>query len=83
MLINVPYNRADAVNYAAEWAFRRNPKYYDFSGIGGDCTSFVSQCIYAGAKVMNFTTNTGWYYISSDNRTPSWTGVSFLYAAIS
>ena len=59
------YDRAAAVAYARRWALGRNPDYYSFSGIGGDCTSFVSQCIYAGAGVMNFTPVFGWYYISA------------------
>lgn len=28
---------------------------------------------------MNYSPVYGWYYISSYNRTPSWTGVNFLY----
>ena len=60
------------------WAYSRNPKYYDFDNLGGDCTNFVSQCIYAGSKVMNYTKNTGWYYNSINDRSPSWTGVEFL-----
>ncbi len=75
----ISYNRADAVAYARRWAFERNPEFYDFSDLGGDCTNFASQCIYAGAKVMNYTPNTGWYYITANNRTPSWTGVEFLH----
>lgn len=31
----------------------RNPKYRDFSGSGGDCTNFVSQCVVAGGGKMN------------------------------
>ena len=46
---------------------------------GGAYENFVSQCIYAGAGVMNFTPDTGWYYISLSQRSPSWTGVEFLY----
>lgn len=72
------YNRTAAVNYAKKWAYSRNPKYYNFDPIGGDCTNFVSQCIYAGAKVMNYSKN-GWYYINLNNRAPAWTGVVFLY----
>ena len=49
------YNRANAVAYAKKWAYGRNPKYYDFSDLGGDCTNFASQCIYAGSGVMNYT----------------------------
>jgi len=79
MPFNIGYNRRRAVAYANRWAYLRNPAYYDFSEIGGDCTNFVSQCLYAGARVMNYTPDTGWYYINSNERSPSWTGVQFLY----
>lgn len=75
----IPYNRAVAVAYAHKWALGRNPAYYDFEEIGGDCTNFASQCIYAGAGVMNFTPVMGWYYNSAYDRTPSWSGVEYLY----
>ena len=78
-MIFLPYRREDAVDYAHRWAYYRNPEYYDFNDIGGDCTNFASQCIYAGTGVMNFTPTYGWYYISPDDRTPSWTGVEYLY----
>ena len=75
----LPYQRELAVAYARRWAYGRNPAYYDFNEIGGDCTNFASQCIYAGAGVMNYTPTFGWYYISVNDRTPSWTGVEYLY----
>lgn len=75
----IAYNRKNAVAYARRWAFGRNPRFYDFTGIGGDCTNFVSQCIYAGSGVMNYTPDTGWYYRSLNDRAPAWTGVEFLY----
>lgn len=28
---------------------------------------------------MNYTKNTGWYYNSINDRSPSWSGVEFLY----
>lgn len=73
------YDREAAVRYAKKWAYGRNPAYYDFSRIGGDCTNFASQCIFAGAGVMNFTPVTGWFYRSANDRTASWTGVEYLY----
>ncbi len=73
------YNREAAVAYARRWALDRNPVYYDFEDIGGDCTGFVSQCVYAGAQVMNFTPVYGWYYLSPSDRTASWTGVEYLF----
>ena len=53
-LIEVPYYRDTAVSYADYWAYRRNPNYYSFDSIGGDCTNFVSQALYAANGVMNF-----------------------------
>ena len=73
------YDRVAAVEYARQWAFSRNPRFYDFEELGGDCTNFVSQCVYAGAGVMNYTPEFGWYYVSLNMRTPSWTGVQFFY----
>lgn len=72
------YDRLEAVIYAHRWAYRRNPSFYDYESIGGDCTNFASQCIYAGTGVMNFTPTFGWYYISPDDKAPAWTGVEYL-----
>jgi hypothetical protein len=74
-----PYDRAKAVQYAHKWAYARNPAYLDFEKLGGDCTNFASQCIFAGSGIMNYTPVFGWYYINSYNRTASWTGVNYLY----
>ena len=73
------YLRSAAVDYARKWAFGRNPQYFNFNSLGGDCTNFASQCIFAGAKVMNFTPVYGWYYVDAEDRTASWTGVELLY----
>lgn len=75
----VKYNRIAAVEYAKRWALKRNPNYYDFENIGGDCTNFVSQCIFAGCKIMNYTKDTGWYYNSPSSRAAAWTSVDYLY----
>ena len=73
------YDRARAVDYARRWALGRNPAYYDFETLGGDCSNFASQCLYAGAGVMNYTPLYGWFYRTADDRTASWTAVEFLY----
>ena len=39
----------------------------------------MSQCIYAGSGIMNYTKNIGWYYNSANDRSPSWSGVEFLH----
>ena len=76
---NGAYERGKAVAYAHKWAFGRNPAYYNFEGIGGDCTNFASQCLHAGGGVMNFTPTFGWYYVNASRRAPAWTGVVYLW----
>lgn len=73
------FDRNAAVKYAKIWAYSRNPLYYDFSRLGGDCTNYASQCILEGCNVMNYTPVMGWYYKNAYERTASWTGVEFLY----
>ena len=79
MLATKPYIRENAVEYAKKYAFSQNPMFGNFAGIGGNCTNFVSQCIYAGGCQMNYKPTFGWYYISLDERSPSWTGVEYFY----
>jgi hypothetical protein len=76
---NNDYNRKLAVEYAHRWAYSRNNDYYNFDEIGGDCTNFASQCIFAGARAMNYNPDEGWYYNSSNDRAPAWTSVLLLY----
>ena len=79
MLVVKPYNRENAVAYARKYAFSQNSLFANFAGIGGNCTNFVSQCIYAGSCEMNYKPTFGWYYISLDDRSPSWSGVEYFY----
>ena len=63
--------------------------YYDFSQIPGnyDCTNFVSHALLAGGAVMYNTggasggnpSSTGWYFVSTSDRSCSWSGVPYLY----
>lgn len=79
MLLIKPYLRERARAYAEKYAFSQNPLFASFRGIGGNCTNFVSQAIYAASCVMNYTPTFGWYYISLDDRSPSWSGVEYFY----
>ncbi|MBO5212004.1 MAG: amidase domain-containing protein [Clostridia bacterium] len=78
-MLEKEYLRERAVMYARKYAFMRNPLFYSFAGIGGNCTNFVSQCVLAGSCVMNFTAVYGWYYLSTTRRSASWTGVEYFY----
>lgn len=51
---NIKYEREKVLKYAKRWAYDRNPQFYNFDNVGGDCTSFVSQCILAGSNVMKY-----------------------------
>ena len=79
MLVIKPYIRENALMYANRFALSQNPIFGNFAGIGGNCTNFVSQCVYAGSCRMNYKPTFGWYYISMNERSPSWTGVEFFY----
>lgn len=79
MYVTKPYDRLHAQTYAETFALSRNALFSDFSGCGGDCTNYISQCIYAGSCIMNYTPTFGWYFISGTERAPAWTGVAYLY----
>lgn len=72
------YDRYKAVEYALQWALNRNLSYLNYDNLGGDCTNYISQCLFAGVGEMNFR-GYGWYYIDGNNKSSSWTGVRFLY----
>lgn len=44
------YNRQKVYDYAKKWSYDRNPKYYNYDSIGGNCTNFGSQCVFAGCN---------------------------------
>ena len=79
MIVEKAYQREKAVEYARRWALSRNPLFFDFTGIGGNCTNFVSQCVLAGSCVMNRTVDFGWYYFSEEDRAPAWSSVEYFY----
>lgn len=73
------YNRQKAIEYAYKWWNARNPKFLNFDKYGGDCTNFISQCLFYGGIEMNSTSKLGWFYYTSYNRSYSWTGVEEFY----
>ncbi|MBE6663224.1 MAG: amidase [Ruminococcaceae bacterium] len=79
MILEKEYLRDRAVLYAEKYALVRNPLFYTFEGIGGNCTNFVSQCILAGSCTMNYTPIYGWFYLSLNRRSASWSGVEYFY----
>lgn len=73
------YNNTAAISYALQYAITPNSSYADFSGSGGDCTNFISQCLYAGGIKQHTGTaysTTCWFYKTSTNRSATWTGAN-------
>ena len=71
------FNREAAVRYAREfcgaaWGCgnggRYNPRYRDYTDIGGDCTNFTSQVLHAGGLPMTSV----WYYRSGSGGSRAW-----------
>ena len=73
------YNRKSAIEYAYKWWNKRNPRFYNFDKLGGDCTNFVSQCLLYGGIEMQIQ-SIGWHYLSLANRSPAWSGVNEFYS---
>lgn len=68
------YSRERAIEYAKAYWNKRNPRFYNFDKLGGDCTNFISQCLFYGGFDMKYSER-GWYYSSLNSHSPSWTGV--------
>lgn len=73
------YNRKKAIEYAYNWWNNRNPNFLNFDNLGGDCTNFISQCLYYGNIPMQSQNKLGWYYFTSQNRSYSWAGVQEFF----
>ena len=73
------YDREQAVAYAIRWALDRNPAFYDYEKLGGDCTNFISQVLLNGGAPMDYKETFGWYYLTANRKSPSWTAVEPLY----
>jgi hypothetical protein len=55
----------------------RNPKYFDFENMGGDCTNSRPNACFP-ERVMNYG-NPRLVLQSLSSRSPSWTGVPVFY----
>lgn len=82
------YSRRNAVDYALTYALHPNPEYRYFlvaGNLGGDCSNFISQCLYAGGAPMDFGSQRPWWYKKSprgnmnDTWSISWAVAHSLY----
>lgn len=74
-----PYDREAAVAYSSQWVGKRNEEWDDFSGSGGNCQNFVSQCLYAGGIPMDFQGDEQWMWRNDGTYSASWVGVDPFY----
>lgn len=74
------FNRTAMKNYAAANWDKRPSAWGNFDGMGGDCTNYISQIIYAGGAPEDKTGSYQWFYDGYSSRAPSWTGVNQLYS---
>lgn len=81
------YDRDGAIAYAKSWWNGHNSAFPDYDNDNNsntsDCANFVSQCLREGGKVPEkFQTDNNsydkWYFRSTSDRTPSWTGAQSL-----
>lgn len=54
------YDREAAAAYSQNWVGKRNVVWDDFTGQGGNCQNFVSQCLYAGGIPRDITGEQVW-----------------------
>ena len=77
---NTAYNRSKAASYARTYAMSYNPNYpnYGYPNGNGDCTNFVSQCVYDGGMPMKVGSTDAYWYYNSSGRSPSWAGADYF-----
>lgn len=46
--LQAKYNPDNAIQYARKYALNYNTEFINFNDMGGDCTNFVSQCLFYG-----------------------------------
>lgn len=71
-------NRSLMKAYMERWAYSFNPSWGNFTSMGGDCTNYASQVMYAGTPGFDQQGTHKWYYSGYNSRSPSWTSVLAL-----
>jgi cell wall-associated NlpC family hydrolase len=76
------YNRKSAVNYALKYGPEPNHHYQYFKiygNLGGDCTNFVSQCLYEAGIPMMRGNIAPWWYQDPETWSVAWVNSHSLY----
>ena len=83
-----PYDSEGALAYAEAYVHERNAEWDDYTGRGGNCQNYVSQCLLAGGIPMDLSGEQVWKWYSdvvsndrsASGRSSSWTGVDSFVA---
>ncbi|MGW1559220.1 amidase domain-containing protein [Streptomyces sp. NPDC002144] len=75
---STPYDYSAMVTYAEKYWKNYNTAYRKYNGMGGDCTNFISQALFAGGwkKVTGSTEDYGTWNSGTSSDTDTWIGVN-------
>ena len=74
-----PYDRAAAYDYLMAYCDERNPRWYAYDDVGGNCMNFGSQVLLAGGIPEDEKGDEEWYWDGQNDLDLSWINVGHFY----
>ena len=74
-----PYDRAVAYDYLMAYCDKRNPAWYAYDEVGGNCMNFGSQVLLAGGIPEDEKGDEEWYWDGQNDLDLSWINVGRFY----
>ena len=74
-----PYDRAAAYDYLMAYCGKRNPAWYAYDDVGGNCMNFGSQVLLAGGIPEDEKGDEEWYWDGQNDLDLSWINVGHFY----
>ena len=74
-----PYDRAAAYDYLMAYCDERNPAWYAYDEVGGNCMNFGSQVLLAGGIPEDEKGDEEWYWDGQNDLDLSWINVGHFY----
>ena len=74
-----PYDRAAAYDYLMAYCDERNPRWYAYDDVGGNCMNFGSQVLLAGGIPEDERGDEEWYWDGQNDLDLSWINVGHFY----
>ena len=79
MTADHPYDRAAAYDYLMAYCHERNPAWYAYDEVGGNCMNFGSQVLLAGGIPEDERGDEEWYWDGQNDLDLSWINVGHFY----